>query len=311
MILLLNRRGFATHIQCSACGEVVRCPHCEIALTHHRNTEIALCHYCDYEVPAPRRCPACHAPGINYRGLGTQKLEEEVRGRFPEYRCLRMDTDTMQEHGSHERALAAFRDGEVQILVGTQMIAKGLDFPNVTLVGVVNADTALHLADFRAAERTFQLLVQVAGRTGRGEQGGRVLVQTFNPDHAAIKAAVKHDYRTFADQELPMREHLCYPPFADMARLIVRGSVEAPTREFAGYIAQRLQTAIKEREIEARVLGPAPAPIPKLRGKYRYQVQVQSRDTPGLHAVLAQATAELKPPGDVQWIVDVDPIEML
>ena len=311
VILLLNRRGFATHIQCSACGEVVRCPHCEIALTHHRHSEIALCHYCDYEVPAPHVCPACHAPGINYRGLGTQKLEDEVRARFPEYRCLRMDTDTMQEHGSHERALAAFRDGEVQILVGTQMIAKGLDFPNVTLVGVVNADTALHLADFRAAERTFQLLVQVAGRTGRGDQGGRVLVQTFNPDHVAIKAAMRHDYRTFADQELPMREHLSYPPFADMARLVVRGSVEAPTREFAGYIGQRLQAAIKEREIEARILGPAPAPIPKLRGKYRYQLQVQSRDTAGLHAALVQATADLKPPGDVQWIVDVDPIEML
>ena len=172
VILLLNRRGFSTHLQCPACGEVIRCPHCDIALTHHRHREIALCHYCDYEMPAPHVCPHCDSTGIRYRGLGTQRLEMEVRTRFPDMPSLRMDTDTMSAPGSHERALSAFRKREVRILLGTQMIAKGLDFPDVTLVGVVNADTALHLPDFRAAERTFQLLVQVAGRTGAGPAAG-------------------------------------------------------------------------------------------------------------------------------------------
>ena len=212
VILLLNRRGFSTHIQCPACGFVVRCPECDIALTHHRVKEIAMCHYCDHEVPAPRACPSCDFAGIRYSGLGIQRLEAEVRARFPNVLSLRMDTDAMQSHGSHQRALDAFRSGKVRILLGTQMIAKGLDFPNVTLVGVINADTALHLPDFRAAERTFQLVTQVAGRTGRGPKGGRVLVQTFSPDHPAIQAAVRHDYAAFAAGELPMRRMLRYPP---------------------------------------------------------------------------------------------------
>jgi primosomal protein N' (replication factor Y) len=222
-----------------------------------------------------------------------------------------MDTDTMQEHGSHERALAEFREGRVRILVGTQMIAKGLDFPNVTLVGVINADTALHLPDFRAAERTMQLIVQVAGRTGRGDRGGRVIVQTFNPDHPAIRAAVRHDYRAFAQHELPTRQSLDYPPFGSMARLVVRGPLEAVASQFAEHLAERLQQAIKAAELDGRLLGPAPAPIAKLRGKYRFQLQLQSRDATRLHHVLVTATDNLKPPDHVQWIVDVDPQEML
>jgi primosomal protein N' (replication factor Y) (superfamily II helicase) len=311
VILLLNRRGFATHIQCAACGHVLRCPHCDIALTHHREGAIALCHYCDHEVPAPTRCPECQFIGIRYSGLGTQKLEAEVRARFPEHRCLRMDTDTMQGPGSHERALAAFRNREVQILLGTQMIAKGLDFPNVTLVGVVNADTALHLADFRAAERTFQLLVQVAGRTGRGPKGGRVMVQTFSPDHPAIKAAVRHDYETFAEEELPNRKALSYPPFGCMSRLVIFSPKEPLAREFAGYLGQRITEAFSRTETAARVLGPAPAPIAKLRGKHRFQLQVQGSDAEAIRAALREATADMKTPDDVQWIIDVDPLDML
>jgi len=248
VILLLNRRGFSTHIQCPACGHVVRCPECDIALTHHRTEEIALCHYCDYEVPAPTKCTACDFVGIRYSGLGTQRLEAEVRARFPNVMALRMDTDTMQAHGSHERALAAFRSGKVRILLGTQMIAKGLDFPNVTLVGVINADTALHLPDFRAAERTFQLVTQVAGRTGRGPKGGRVLVQTFSPDHPAIQAAIRHDYAAFAKGELPIREMLHYPPFAAMVRLVIRGPVEAIASQFALQLAERLTSALEANE---------------------------------------------------------------
>ena len=311
VILLLNRRGFSTHIQCPACGEALRCPNCDIALTFHRDSHIALCHYCDYEIPAPGKCPACQFIGIRYGGLGTQRLESEVRARFPEYPMLRMDTDTMRGPGSHERALAAFRKGDVRILLGTQMIAKGLDFPNVTLVGVISADIALHLPDFRAAERTFHLLVQVAGRTGRGPKGGRVLVQTLNPDHAAIKAAVRHDYQTFAAQELPNREMLAYPPFASMLRLVIRGEKEATVQAFAAELGQQLTAALARHEAEARVLGPAPAPIAKLRGRYRFQLQVQSRHPERLRAAAAEVAAAIKTPADVQWIVDVDPLDML
>lgn len=311
VILLLNRRGFSTHIQCPACGEVLRCPHCEISLTHHRTEEIALCHYCDFQVPAPTACPKCGFAGIRYSGQGTQRLEVEVRARFPNFRCLRMDTDTMQGAHSHEKALAAFRSGEVRILVGTQMIAKGLDFPNVTLVGVINADTALHLPDFRAAERTFQLVTQVAGRTGRGSKGGRVLVQTYNPEHPAIVAASRHDYGAFAAEELPMRQMLSYPPFSCMIRVVVRGPVEEVANQFAGHVGQLLTTALETVQTDARVLGPAPAPFSKLRGLYRFQIQMQGPDGEKLRQVARQVTAELKPPDDVQWIVDVDPLDML
>jgi primosomal protein N' (replication factor Y) len=311
VILLLNRRGFSTHIQCPACGEVVRCPDCDIALTHHRTQEIALCHYCDYEEPAPRVCPHCNFAGIRYGGLGTQKLEVEVRSRFPDVSCLRMDTDTMQGRGAHERALGRFRSGEVRILLGTQMIAKGLDFPNVTLVGVINADTALHLPDFRAAERTFQLVTQVAGRTGRGERGGRVLVQTLNPEHPAILAAVRHDYAAFADGELPMRKMLAYPPFASMVRLVVRGAAEDVAGAFANQLADRLRLVLQQHCPDARVLGPAPAPFSKLRGKYRFQIHLQDIDGQSLRQATRETAAELKPPAEVQWIADVDPLNML
>ena len=311
VILLLNRRGFATHIQCPACGHVMRCPECDIALTHHRTEEIALCHYCDYEVPAPTACPQCDFTGIRYGGLGTQRLESEVRRRFPGANCLRMDTDTMQGRDAHGRALAAFRSGEVKILLGTQMIAKGLDFPNVTLVGVINADTALHLPDFRAAERTFHLITQVAGRTGRGEKGGRVLVQTYSPDHPAVHAATRHDYAAFAAGELPIRKMLRYPPFAAMVRLVIRGPVESKTAEFADELSKRLDIALKQQKAAARVLGPAPAPFARLRGKYRFQIQLQGHDGERLRAAVRQATADLKPPEDVQWIVDVDPLDMM
>ena len=283
VILLLNRRGFSTHIQCSACGFVAQCPQCDIALTHHRTEQIALCHYCDYEVPAPTNCPTCGFMGIRYSGLGTQRLEAEVRARFPNVLSLRMDTDAMQAHGSHERALSAFRSGKVRILLGTQMIAKGLDFPNVTLVGVINADTALHLPDFRAAERTFQLVTQVAGRTGRGPKGGRVLVQTFSPDHPAIQAAVHHDYAAFAAGELPIRQMLRYPPFAAMIRLVVRGPVEAVASEFAKFIAERLHKALGAADTAVcTVVGQTFLSAESLR--HRWQTRMSAPPSPRVGA---------------------------
>ncbi len=311
VILLLNRRGFSTSIQCPACGFVARCPHCDIALTHHRQGERAVCHYCDHEIAAPTSCPECQFAGIRFGGFGTQRLEAEIKARFRDATVLRMDSDAMQRPGSHEEALARFRAGEVQILLGTQMIAKGLDFPNVTLVGVVNADTALHFPDFRAAERTFQLVTQVAGRTGRGEKGGRVLVQTFSPEHVAIQAAMRHDFCAFAERELPVRREYGYPPFSQMIRVVVRGPSESATGHFAESIAERLRAANTVAGASVRILGPAPAPIAKLRGHHRFHLLLQSVDGKLLRSLIRDATREAKPPEGVLWAVDVDPLAML
>ncbi len=311
VILLLNRRGFATTIQCPACGHVVSCPDCDLPLTHHRDGSKAVCHYCDYQVPTPPWCPECRFDGIRYSGLGTQKLEVEVKARFPNAVVARMDSDTMRKPGSHERVLTEFREGKVQILLGTQMIAKGLDFPNVTLVGVINADTALHFPDFRAAERTFQLVTQVAGRTGRGDKGGRVLVQTFTPEHPAIQAASHHDYITFATEELKQRERFAYPPLGRLARIIVRGPEEEATEKFAQSLADRLETARQIDQMQVRLLGPAPPPMYKLRGKYRFHILLQTTESGVLGKLLRRVTADLRTPEDIQYVIDIDPMDML
>ncbi|MBL9164397.1 MAG: primosomal protein N' [Planctomycetaceae bacterium] len=311
VILLLNRRGFSTHIQCPACGFVLKCDHCDLALTYHRQHNTALCHYCDHEVPPPRACPDCKSPAIRYGGVGTQKLEEEVRSRFPDYKCARMDVDSMRQRGSHENVLSAFQRGEFNILLGTQMIAKGLDFPNVTLVGVINADTALHLPDFRAAERTFQLVAQVAGRTGRGKRGGRVLVQTLNPEHPAIVAAARHDYARFADHELATRRAAHYPPFAAMIRLIIRGPAEATARETAQALGERLRAAVASNGVSgARVIGPGIAPIARLRGEFRFHLQIQGPEGAALKQAVRNAAQGFAAPDGVRWIADVDPWDM-
>ncbi|HBT77007.1 MAG TPA: primosomal protein N' [Planctomycetaceae bacterium] len=311
VILLLNRRGFSTQIQCQACGEVVQCPECNVSLTHHRTEEIALCHFCGHQIKAPDRCPGCGFAGIRYSGFGTQRLEQEINARFPNVSCLRMDTDTMHGPGAHERALAEFREGRVRILLGTQMIAKGLDFPNVTLVGVINADTALHLPDFRASERTFHLITQVAGRTGRGELGGRVIVQTFVPDHAAILAASRHDYNGFVREEMPLRKTLGYPPFSKMIRIVVRGTEEEKTADFAKRFAMRLGGVLKENGIVHRLLGPAPAPFSKLRGFYRFHIQLHAFDGETLRKLVRDTSDTIRAPENIQWILDVDPLDML
>jgi primosomal protein N' (replication factor Y) len=311
VMLLLNRRGFATSIQCPACGFVVNCPNCDLALTHHRDGRKAVCHYCDYLIPEPSQCPECLFDGIRFAGFGTQKLEEEVQKKFPEVACLRMDSDTMKKPGSHEMALERFRQGEVQILLGTQMIAKGLDFPNVMLVGVINADTALHFPDFRAAERTFGLVTQVAGRTGRGDRGGRVFVQTFTPDHPAIVLAARHDYAAFAEQELPVRESLRYPPWGSMARFVVRGPLETQTQAFADQLGDQIRQHLEKDAAAYRVLGPAPCPIAKLRNKFRFHLLVQGLNHQPLQEVVARVSEALQAPEDVQWIVDIDPLDML
>ena len=318
VMLLLNRRGFATHVQCRSCGHTVRCPQCDLALTVHRPGNRGICHGCGLVTRLARDCPECHAPHPAQRGTGTQRLEEEIRGLFPGVRVARMDTDTMRTRGSHERTLDAFRAREIDILVGTQMIAKGLDFPDVMLVGVVNADAALHLADFRAAERTCQLVTQVAGRSGRGQRGGRVVVQTSTPDHPAILAAGRHDYEAFVRSELPIREALLYPPFGHIVRIVVRSIDEQAAADWAAHIATRLrQEAAGAAATPAadpssiRVLGPAPAPIARLRDRFRYHVQAMGRDEAQLRDLVRRATATLQTPDKVAWIVDVDPVEML
>lgn len=310
-MLLLNRRGFATTIQCPRCGHVAACPECDLPLTHHRDGSKACCHYCDYTIPTPPVCPECKFDGIRYTGLGTQRLEVEVQHRFPNAIIARMDSDSMRRVGSHERILNEFRDGKIQILLGTQMIAKGHDFPNVLLVGVINADSALHFPDFRAAEKTFQLVTQVAGRTGRGEKGGRVIVQTFSPEHPAIVAASRHDFTGFAGDEMQKRVQFGYPPYGYLARIIMRGPQLKDTEDFAEWLVKRLQTTRLEQKVECRILGPAPPPLARLRGKYRFHALIQTDAPEPLNRLIQRTTAEIKLPKDVQYVIDIDPMDTL
>ncbi len=318
IILLLNRRGFSTHVHCPACGHVAQCAHCDLALTFHRTKAALVCHYCGWETAPYAKCPGCGQAAVRYQGLGTEKLHAEVEEKFPGHVCQRMDSDTMAKPGSHQRVFDAFRDGLVQILVGTQMIAKGLDFPNVTLVGVVNADVGLHLPDFRSAERTFQLLAQVAGRAGRGDKGGRVLVQTYTPEHPCVTLAAAHDYGAFAGQELAHRKQHKYPPFERMARLIVRSEKEDAANAFAETLAGAFQSALASHAKTAdgkpaavRLLGPAECPVFRLKNFYRFHFQVQAEASGVLHEVLRAALATARPPSGVEFQVDIDPYSML
>ncbi|MBY0461027.1 MAG: primosomal protein N' [Gemmataceae bacterium] len=316
IILLLNRRGFSTHVHCEACGHVAQCANCDLAMTFHRTKNSLMCHYCGFETPPFMKCPACTQPSMRYQGLGTEKLQVEIEEKFPGNVCQRMDSDTMSKPGSHQRVLDAFRDGLIQILVGTQMIAKGLDFPNVTLVGVVNADVGLHLPDFRSAERTFQLLAQVAGRAGRGEKGGQVLVQTFTPEHPCITLASQHNYGEFAKLELVHRKLHKYPPYERLARLIVRSEKEDAASAFADVLATAFKeatrrVALTSKHAPPRVLGPAECPVFRLNNFYRFHFQVQSDSSAVLHELLRNVLALAKPPSGVEFQVDIDPYSML
>ncbi|MCL4425213.1 MAG: primosomal protein N', partial [Firmicutes bacterium] len=252
VILFLNRRGHSTFVLCRECGFVARCPHCDIALTYHQEEGGLTCHYCGHAVPALDRCPVCRSPFFRYFGVGTEKVEREVERFFPESRTLRLDLDTTRRLGSHERILGAFAAGEADILIGTQMVAKGLDLPRVTLVGVVTADTALNLPDFRAAEKTFQILTQVAGRTGRGEKPGEVIVQTYAPDHYSIQAAAGHDYRRFWEREVAFRKPGGYPPFGRLINVIVASPKQETARETAHQLGLILRGLLQEQGLSQR-----------------------------------------------------------
>jgi primosomal protein N' (replication factor Y) len=317
VMLLLNRRGFSTHVHCPACGYVETCRFCDLALTHYRERAVMLCHYCGYEQTPPELCPNCSQGAVRYQGLGTEKLQAEIEEKFPNYVVRRMDSDSMRRPGSHARVLGAFRRGLIHILLGTQMIAKGLDFPNVTLVGVVNADVGLHIPDFRAAEHTFQLLSQVAGRTGRGAAGGRVLIQTFTPEHPCIALAAAHDYLGFAATELAQRRAHNYPPYERLARLIVRSRDQDAAAAFAERLAGAFHRALQGLDSTTvgsgsiQLLGPAEAPVFRLKGYYRYHFQLQSPSPATLHEVLRAVLPAVRPPSGVEFTLDVDPLNML
>jgi primosomal protein N' (replication factor Y) len=304
-ILFLNRRGFATHLFCVKCGHAARCPDCDVGLTYHAKPGILQCHYCGKRTPPPETCPACSAETVNYWGTGTQRVEEEVRRKFPDIRVERMDADAVARRGGHEAILSAFRDGEIDVLVGTQMVAKGLDFPNVTVVGVVNADVALSLPDFRANERTFQLITQVAGRTGRGPKGGQVFVQSFQPEHLAIQFAAKHDFESFAKDELAARRLRGYPPFGRLARIICRSQSRQKASEAIQAMAGRLIEPTRLAGIQ--MLGPQPCPIAKISRFWRYHILLKSPNAKSLLFLWDKVRADLTAPGGVQMAIDVDP----
>lgn len=311
VILFLNRRGFAPYIHCKRCGFVLKCHQCDIPVTFHKKLNITLCHYCHAETAPPESCPDCLASHINYRGFGTEKIEDEIIAKFPHYKIIRMDSDSMRVRGAHEKALTAFERGEIQILLGTQMIAKGLDFPNVTLVGVISADTILNLPDFRASERTFQLISQVAGRTGRGPKGGRVVVQSFNPQHYSITYAAAHDYDGFAEKELGYRKQLNYPPFGKLTRIVFRSPNEEKVKEKASLVADTLKEMVKTNGNCLEILGPSPTPLTKINNMFRWHLLLKAQNYDSIHHALQGIADMLKSSKGVQAMVDVDPYMML
>jgi primosomal protein N' (replication factor Y) (superfamily II helicase) len=310
VILFLNLRGYSPVLWCPKCNEGVKCPDCDVSLTWHRDRSMLLCHSCDFEMKPPERCPKCGQPGLKYLGAGTQKLEQEVKSKFPDARIVRMDSDAMRKPGSHDEALERFRKGEVDILLGTQMIAKGLDFPNVTLVGVVDADSMLHQPDLRAAERTFQLIAQVAGRTGRGDKAGKVIVQTMSPDDAVIQLAAQHDYIGFSLRELAQRREHHAPPSTNLARVIVRGPREDLVRAEIRKLADLLRATAKDIGGDLRILGPAPAPILKLKKLYRYHCQISAPDVEQILTWWRAVEPKISLAGEIELTIDVDPLDL-
>jgi primosomal protein N' (replication factor Y) len=310
-ILFLNRRGFSTFVFCRSCGYTMKCPECNIALTYHSKSDRLICHYCGFTVKNPVKCPSCESTSIRYFGTGTQKIEEEVRQRLPESSVIRMDTDTIGYKNAHEEILNRFKTENINIMVGTQMIAKGHDFPNVTLVGVLAADSMLNTGDFRSAERTFQLLTQVAGRAGRGDAEGRVIIQTYNTEDYSILAACKQDYISFYKQEILIRKRLEYPPFNNIAIVTLSGRKDRAIFEMAGIVKKELTgKCIPDYE----VLGPSRCPIPKIANKYRWRLVLKAKR----HDVLIDELTEMSDKifkrvkdEDILMSIDINPYSML
>jgi primosomal protein N' (replication factor Y) len=285
IVLFLNRRGYSSFVLCRDCGYAVTCPHCDISLTYHKKGHQLKCHYCGHEEMMPETCPSCSGQHIRFFGTGTQKVEEELAKLLPEARVIRMDVDTTSRKGSHEKLLTAFGKGEADILLGTQMIAKGLDFPKVTLVGVLAADSMLHLPDFRAAEKTFQLLTQVAGRAGRDELPGQVVIQSYDCGHYSIEFASGHDYLSFYNREMHTRRTMQYPPYYFLSLITVSHPDLVKTIEVSEKAAEYLKKKLNSSSI---ILGPVASPIARLKDRYRYQVMVKYKNEPGLRLYIRE-----------------------
>ena len=310
-IVFLNRRGFATFLICTDCAKPLTCPNCSVTLTYHRQRGQSLCHYCDYAVPAPGTCPSCGGTTLSELGAGTERLEHNLKELLPAARIVRMDSDTTSGKGSHERLLSRMNDGSADILVGTQMIAKGHDFPEVTLVGVVNAEASLGMPDFRAAERTFQLLSQVIGRAGRGEVPGRVVVQAIDTEHYAISSAAEHDAARFYREELQFRREAGYPPFTFLAAFAISGLSEQTVSEQADSTVRTLSRLKSELKVRVEILGPAPSPIYRLRNRFRHQILLKGANRKDLHRLLAFWRLQTTVASTVRISVDIDPVDMM
>ena len=315
-LLFLNRRGFANFIQCPDCGFVFKCPNCSVSLTYHFRDKKLICHYCNYAIMVPGLCPNCGGYRIRSFGLGTEQVEEELKKMFPQAAVDRMDRDTTRGRRSHQRILKKVRSGETNILVGTQMIAKGHDFPNVTLVGVICADLSLNLPDFRSSERTFQLLTQVAGRAGRGINPGKVIIQTFNPDHYSVQMAKDQDFAKFYQEEVRFRRELSYPPFSRLINFRIEATSQKKSIKAAEEMGERGRKLLKERPYGKgiEILGPSPAPLVKLKGKHRYQMLVKGERANPLHRFVEELAEEM----NKRWIgrgislsIDIDPISVM
>jgi len=313
-LLFLNRRGFANFILCPECGFTFKCPNCSVTLTYHLRERSLQCHYCDYRTKAPGDCPTCKGHRLQGIGIGTERLEQEVKKIFPSIEVGRMDRDTTIRRRSHLQILKKLESGGIDILVGTQMIVKGHDFPNVTFVGVVSADTSLHFPDFRSGERTFQLLTQVAGRAGRGGDLGEVIIQTFNPDHYSIVKAKDHDFIGFYQEEIQFRKALEYPPFSRLINFRLIGNSERRTRAMAEEMGRVGKDLLKKYGKGLEILGPSMAPFTKMRGKFRWQMLVKGKSSPWLHQFANDLAHRLKTQAKgvgVELDIDVDPVFIL
>lgn len=311
IVLLLNRRGYSTFIMCRDCGHVKECPHCDIALTYHKNNQTLKCHYCSYEELVPHSCPECSSDSIRYFGTGTQRVEEALAQIIPEARVIRMDVDTTRKKGAHEKLLRDFAEKKGDILLGTQMIAKGLDFENVTLVGVLTADSMLHIPDFRSSEKTFQLLTQVSGRAGRHELTGEVIVQTYTPEHYSIELASKYNFEEFYKKEMAMRRAFQYPPYYYLALITITHPNQVVVVQSAQQMVKQLQQIVQPGSI---ILGPTPSPIPRIKDRYRYQCMIKYKHEPNLRkniqAVMNYFKDQIQK-NDLQIIVDMQPYQMM
>ncbi|MGI8315068.1 primosomal protein N' [Halobacillus mangrovi] len=312
VVLFLNRRGYSTFVMCRDCGHVQECPHCDIALTYHKNQNRLKCHYCSHEEPMPTQCPECESKTIRYFGTGTQKVEEALQQLIPEARVLRMDVDTTRRKGAHERLLTKFGNKEADILLGTQMIAKGLDFGNVTLVGVLAADAMLNLPDFRASEKTFQLLTQVSGRAGRHEKPGEVIVQTYTPDHYSIDLASQYEYEQFFAEEMKLRKAFNYPPYYFLTLITVSHPNQLKVQDVTQKIVQFMQQKLSN---QSYILGPTPSALTRINNRYRYQCMVKYKKEPEqrklIERILHYYEDELKQENGLQIIVDFQPYQLM